>query len=511
MKWNRTSIFILVFISLIVAAAPGFGQKEQTETELKQYLDTEEAVYENICIEMGTARWSEYSGEGKADVVTPRKHFAELFGDSMLNETIDTWYAKKDRIVDPVLKRRVTEWHNILMGAKIDFDPEVLSLVNQIEAVLGEDTSKTDRATEKDKEKMIMKLVRLRNQKARQYGFHNYVEMVFQVSELGYDWLNKFIKTVDRKTEAPYRALVKNYKKKEKKTEIGFDDMKALNGRLQIAAISPKFTEDKMMALMKETLNNIGTDYDLLPMRIVTRMLPGGMGGNGLAIRIPDDFRVVIIPELRLGGRMHELGHGLQWMNTTIPYPVLKGYEWTTGNSCAAFQEGMADVGAKFVQNDEWLKKHAEVTDEDLKARKEALRTYAPGYMRWQLLGAIIELEMYKNPEQDLKALAKTIAKKILLLNKPMDPDFLSGMYYIFVNYPLYLQNYLIGDAIGWQVHQTLAEKFGKDYFLNKEVIGFLKKNLYEDGELYSWQVRLKRATGKELDVEAFLKERIRK
>jgi hypothetical protein len=171
----------------------------------------------------------------------------------------------------------------------------------------------------------------------------------------------------------------------------------------------------------------------------------------------------------------------------------------------------MADVGAKFVQNEEWKKKYAGATDEDLKTRNELLHTYEPTIMRQQLLGAIIELEMYKNPEQDLKALAKTIAKKILLLNKPMDPDFLSGMYYVFVNYPLYLQNYLIGDAIGWQVHQTLESKFGKDYFLKGEVIGFLKKNLYEDGELYSWQVRLKRATGKELDVEAFLKERIRK
>lgn len=511
MQWNRTLIVMLVFISLIVAAAPGFGQKEQTEAELKQYLDIQEAVYENICIEMGTARWSEYSGEGKSDIVTPRKHFAELFGDSMLNETIDNWYAKKDRIVDPYLKRRVEEWHNILMGAKVDYDPEVVSLVNQIEAVLGKDTSKSDRATEKDKEKMIMKLVVLRNREARKYGFHNYAEMVFQVSELDYDWLNKFIKTVDRKTEAPYRVLVKKYKQKEKKTEIGFDDMKALTGRQQMEAISPKYTEDKMMMLIKETLKNIGVDYDSLPMRVVTKMLPGGMGGNGLAIRIPNDFRVVIIPELRLGGRMHELGHGLQWMNTTVSSPVLKGYEWMTGSSCAAFQEGMADVGAKFVQNEEWKKKYAGATDEDLKTRNELLRTYEPAIMRQQLLGAIIELEMYKNPEQDVKALATTIAKKFLLLNKPMDPDFISGMYYIFVNYPLYLQNYLIGDAIGWQVHQMLAEKFGKDYFLKGEVIGFLKKNLYENGELYSWQVRLKRATGKELDVEAFLKERIKK
>ncbi len=77
----------------------------------------------------------------------------------------------------------------------------------------------------------------------------------------------------------------------------------------------------------------------------------------------------------------------------------------------------------------------------------------------------------------------------------------------IYVSYPIYIQNYVLADIISWQVHKTLEKKFGKDYPFNQDVSGFLKKNLWESGELYPWQTRLKKATGRILDVEGYLKE----
>ena len=74
----------------------------------------------------------------------------------------------------------------------------------------------------------------------------------------------------------------------------------------------------------------------------------------------------------------------------------------------------------------------------------------------------------------------------------------------IYVSYPLYLQNYLLADMIACQIHQTLKEKFGDDYAFNKNVGPYLE-TFYKDGEYYTWQNRLIKGTGKELDIKAYL------
>ena len=115
------------------------------------------------------------------------------------------------------------------------------------------------------------------------------------------------------------------------------------------------------------------------------------------------------------------------------------------------------------------------------------------------------EIEFYRNPERDYHDLRNELAKKYYLVDKPLTRR-RSVANMLYVSYPVYVQSYLIADVISWQIHSTLEEKFGKDYIFEPEVGKFLKENLYAHGELYSWQTRLKLATGKELDVEGFLK-----
>ena len=95
--------------------------------------------------------------------------------------------------------------------------------------------------------------------------------------------------------------------------------------------------------------------------------------------------------------------------------------------------------------------------------------------------------------------------KKYLLVDEPLKtPMSLANM--IFVSYPLYIQNYLIGDIVSWQVHKALEENFGKDYAFNEEVGPYLEETLWKNGELFTWQIRLIKASGKELDIEGYLK-----
>jgi Zn-dependent M32 family carboxypeptidase len=76
----------------------------------------------------------------------------------------------------------------------------------------------------------------------------------------------------------------------------------------------------------------------------------------------------------------------------------------------------------------------------------------------------------------------------------------------MFVDYPCYMHNYLIAGIIGWQVHDTLKQKFGEGYAFNNNVGQFLIDNLYKNGMLNDWRGILKGATGKTLDVDGYLK-----
>lgn len=504
MKKDKRSILIFIgffiFISLFTCTREKFS-----ESQLIQYLDSQEAIFEQISVSMGEEYWKLYTEEGKADLAGPKQQFAILFRNETLNSTVNTWYSRREKIKDRTLKRRVELWHNILTGAKVNLDEDVLDLTNQLEAWLAVGADSEDKPSQEEQEAAALKLMKLRNKKALELGFGNYAEIILEITELGSELFHSFVEIIDESTLVPYQKLLEKMKVEQNKTDLGITDVRKLMSQYYMSSRGPKITKERMYPLMKETAENIGIPFDTLPLQFVERKMPSGIGGQGFALHIPKDFRAVVMPTLPFGSRLHELGHGLQWMFTTVESPILKGYEWSLGNACGAFAEGMAETMAKFSLNSEWLKKYAELSEEEYFDNKAKIRSLAPAYFRFLMNIFMFEVEFYKDLDQDPKELAHRLQKKYLLVDEPSKiPMSLASM--IYVSYPLYVQNYLIGDIVSWQVHKALEEKFGKDYVFNEEVGPYLKETLWKDGELSNWQIRLKSATGKELDIEGYLK-----
>jgi len=492
-------IGILIFLSTLSCTSARF-----TETGLKEYLDQQEEIFEQISVAMGTGYWNLYTGDSQADLKGPKQQFAVLFSNEDLISTLDTWYEKRDAIKDTVLKRRVELWYNTLIGAKVNLDEEILELTYQLENWLSESGLPESRPSPEELETMALKLMKLRNVKAKELGFSNYGEMVLEITGLGLEWFNSFVTTIDSATLKPYQNLISKIKAEQNKTDIELSDMRKLAFQYNIIRKGPEIDREKMPQLMKETVENIGIEFDTLPIQFEEREMPPGIGGQGFALHIPTDFRAVVTPGLSLGSRLHELGHGLQWMFTATEYPILKGYEWCLGNASATFAEGMAQTIAMLMENPEWIKKYTHLTEKELLDQKMQIEVTVPVFFRFLMTMFMFEVEFYKDLEQNPDDLIKTLNKKYLLIEEPLKQSKkLADM--ILVSYPLYIHNYLIADIISWQVHETLEDKFGKDYVFNKDVGEFLKKNLWETGELFPWQIRLRRATGKELDVKGYL------
>jgi hypothetical protein len=391
-----------------------------------------------------------------------------------------------------------------LIGAGVNYNEQIYRLQSQLECWLSPIKSNGDRPTQEELEQKTLHLLKLRNKKAVDLKFSNFFDLVLTISETGTKWFKDYLQLVDEMTIKPYVSLVEEYKQTNGIKKLSENDVRQLFMNYYLITQGPQLPKDTYTQLYKKILADIGINYDPLPIQILEKKMPDMISGQGLAIEIPQDFRIVIKPDLSFRDRMHEIGHGLHSVFTQINNPILKGYEWCLGNDCGAYSEGMAEIISGFTQNPDWLVRVAGLSESEVSEKKNILKKYAPAFLRFQLFLAVFEMNLYKDPDQNLHDLQNSLAAKYLLIEKPIErPVSLANMMH--VSYPAYSHNYMLAEVLSWQVHEFLKVEFGKDYPFNREVGDFLIKHFYRDGQLYHWQTRIKHALGKSLDVEGYL------
>ncbi len=497
---------VICFISSLIMLGCAKKEKEQTEEELNQYLTAQEQVLEDISMQMGNALWNLYTGEGNADLKTPRQRYYQLFTDATLNNTIENWYAKRDLVKDPVLNRRVLMWRYILRAGKIDFSPEILQIVEQIESAVYNRNGQTFQLSDEEIKQKTLELIKLRNTKAKEAKFADYSAMLLDTNYIGALWLKDAIEKIDRTTKGQYLSLIKEYKKQQKVKEYILEDVMRLIGAYNAANYKIDVKKDKIDALMKETLSNMGIDYDVLNVKVVETNLPLGLRSKGFAIKISSDNRAAWIPDAKLEDKMHAMGNIIQSYLNKAQYPVLKGYRWLHGGSCEAFNEGVALLGKKFLYNKAWLKKYTNLSDKDYSNIKTESFKYAPAYFRYILSNIMFEIKLYENPGQDVIQLMDNLQQQYLQIEKVASNPIPRDLWIKIALEPLNLVEMLLGDMIAFHIHAALEKKYGEGYVFNKEVGKFLGQTIFADGELNTWETRIKMISGLGFDVKLYLR-----
>jgi hypothetical protein len=517
----------------------GCSNTQQKQQDLVSYLDDLGQKYEQICVEMGTANWNLYSKEGEADQDTPKRKFSELLLDPEHMMAVDAWLAKIDKKIDPRFYRRLQVWKDVLVAARVDMDEDIYRLENQLEQEItdykhdvdGElvphrelrralntkfkDFAEANKKYEEYLVKMqeeleprVLHLMKLRNAKSKEVGFHDYGELCLYMMGLLPEGSRRFydiLDEIDRKTTEPYKALLIKAKEKSGIEEINGDNLRqSIYALREPLPLTKNVSVDKPMDLTKETLRSIGFNLDELPIRIVEENIP--YGGLGLAIEVPTDHRIVV-QRGRISVRLllHEIGHGLQAVHISWPEPIFHNYEWCLGAYSPAYDEGVADVIAGFAQNAEWQKKYSNKSEERIEAEQLNRRTTAPYSIRSQIAGFMFEIELYKNLDRDPEEVRKDLHKKWLMVGPSSNIRHNWATSVFPVAYPIYGQNYFLASIVDWQVHDYLKKHFGRDYIFNEDVSSWLKENLYAMGHGMHWMTRIENATGKKLDIEGYL------
>jgi hypothetical protein len=480
-----------------------------------------------------------YSKEGEADQDAPKRKYAELLLDPDHMEIVDVWLVKIDKQTDPRLHRRLKVWKDVLAAAKVDMNTEIFKLENALEREItdykhdvgGEmvphrqlrralNTAVKDPAERNQKyaeymgemqetlEPRVLELMRMRNAKSKEVGFDDYGHLCLHMMGLlpeGIYWFYDTLELIDQKTLEPYKALLAKAKEKSGVEDITQDNLRssvyALREPLPRTQVAPSADP---MDLAKETLMNIGFNLDEMPIRIAEENIP--YGGLGLAIKVPTDHRIVVQKGRgSVGLFLHEIGHGVQAVFNTWPEPIFKNYEWCLGASSPAYDEGIANILAGFARTDKWQMKYSNKNEERLAAEKANQDAIAPYSIRSRIPGFLFEIELYKDLDKDAGEVRRELQKKWLLVEPTsrLPQNWATSVFP--VAYPIYGQNYFLASIVTWQVHDYLNKNFGKDYIFNTEVSAWIKKNLCEMGHGTSWMDRVEKATGKKLDINAWL------
>lgn len=502
MKQQNLKLKNILLIAAVMLGVTFSACSNKTKT-LEEFLTQIELRYEKAAFDLGDAYWNYYSAEAESDLKAPKEEFYNILINDTLNQLIDKWYPQRAEIKDTLLQRRIEMWHNVLLSAKVEYNSDIMKLRNELEEMfeVSSDKDKSDY----DYEKNILKLIELRNAKAKELGFENYVHLTFETNGIGYEWFLEFIKQMDSATHDAYKALVNDLKSEHNLDKFEQMNVFQLVGQYYKNIDAAELKDPNNIKLVKQSLQNIGIDYNELPAKLVEMELPAGIGGQGLMINIPNDFRAVMTLGMDISVWMHEMGHGLHGLYNSINTPILEGYEWVPGNANPSFAEGMAETSAYFTRNSKWQKEYTNLSDEQINERHEIVNKYAPSFIRYHLYNFMKETELYLHPEKNYSTIQKELSKKYLMIeSEDIRTRDLKDI--IYVTYPLYLQNYLLADVVATQIHSALSEKFGEDYAFNKEVSNYLAKNFYSKGEYYTWNKRLELGTGKSLDIKAYLK-----
>ncbi len=375
---------------------------------------------------------------------------------------------------------------------------------------------------------MLIDLVKLRNQIARQLGFENYYMMMLATDEQDPGEILKVFDELATLTEAPFLSVKQS-----------LDGELAKLFGIAPARLRPWHYEDQFF---QEAPTGEGTNLDLLVKRknveAVARDFFSGMGlqagdildrsdlipragkyQHAYEVDIDRQGDVRTMCNLSdniywLGTLLHELGHGVYSKNIDRSLPFLLRIE-----AHSLVTEAIAKLFEAQARNEEWLSAMIGLGKYDPAAIRKAGETQQRMggliFSRWSQVMMRFERALYENPDQDLNTLWWNLVEKYQRISRPErrnEPDWAAKIH--FAQYPCYYHNYMLGRLATSQILNGLNKKVRQQEqtvefsFAGLPAVGsYLKTNIFAPGLRLHWNDLLKQATGEGLTARFFTEQ----
>ncbi len=518
-KYLRYGV-VFTFALLLVG---GCKEKPLSKNEVMTALNTVEAKINWLNYRLARENWRFYT-TGHSDSL---KFFEALYNKAVSDQnTINTLQNGRSLLTDETNIRRWELIHSMMAGAGIESRRDISSLRDSLLSLQinyradfdGEPqtdnflyaTYRTDpdrsrremayRAWSSVGDEMadgLSQLFRLRNQSAQRAGYNSYFALSFDLERFDMNEYLSILKRLDSLSDVPYQQILEKIRVKLKTPtpEIwdlayAYDDV---NQR-----VDSYFPVDSQMIYLETGLEGIGFDLNKLPIYFDLESRPGkSQFAYEFTIKAPYDMRVLAnLTQGIYSTRVltHETGHALHMAFVSQPDDLFSNI------LSGAWQEGMAQTVAAFMDDRQWLMTYAhmpsQVVDDFLAAKHEQDIIN----LRMTLVRLTFEFEAYQNANQDLNKLYWDLFERYMRLPRHDDIQPWAAVIH-YTTHPVYLQNYLYADMIAAQTMNFLYKNYGT-VSANPLVRAFLVQNYFRFGSRYNWRDLLKRGTDENLDPD---------
>lgn len=374
----------------------------------------------------------------------------------------------------------------------------------------------------------IVRLVKLRNQAARKLGFNNYHTMALATGEQDVKELDKIFDELYRLTNEPFR-----------KVKADLDALLARQSGVSPDTLmpwhyhDPFFQETPMVYDLDLDVYYKGQNIEKLAAEFYKGLgLPveeilahsdlyekEGKNPHAFCTHIDREGDVRILcniasNEAWMETVLHELGHAVydKYLDYDTPY-ILRSpaHPFTT--------EAIAMFFGRLSRNPAWMQEMLGLSD----AQRAEIEKVSGKYMqlkqlifaRWDMVMYNFEKELYANPDQDLNKLWWDMVEKYQFVKRPPErnsPDWAAKIHFAIA--PCYYHNYMLGELLASQLHheltvQVLKVRKGQEVsYVGQEKAGrFLRKKVFEAGDIYPWNEMIDRATGEPLTAKYFVEQ----
>lgn len=496
------------------------------ETALRHKLDDLEgrlAIADEACAD---AQWRRHVfGTNGAELGQLEAARLSLLGADETRTLLGEW---EDGPLDPLLSRRVDLLLRRSRWLEIESHPQVYRLRNRIDQAIlnfkprlgGATVSRVQRSemlrSDSDRSRRreaflatgplaeeieadVRELLVLRQALARQEGYDGYVSWALETSGLDRGCVEGFFREIRRRTDAPYRAWLKNAARRLSLDEglrpwdlaFAADQERSLRNETRFPAAGP-------LAAVRTVAEGLGLGEAAAGVRVDLADIP--YGALCYAVRPPEDVRILISPK---DGRahydvlFHEFGHALHWRCLGPLPPALR---WES----SAFNESMACLWERLVSESEEVVEHVNERPERLTRSGQGWAKRAIYRLRLRIAQATFEYRAYQAPDDDLLALYRDIHSEHL--GVPYDEVSAWSDNPFWTSHPVYLQNYVIGEAVASHTLAELRRRFGR-LIGRPEVGAWLVEQYYAPGASLPWPQKVSRATGEPLGCDPLLSD----